>query len=200
MSFRNPDWSIAGIKILIFILALLPFDLLFYNAVNNNLGANPIETLTRTTGDWTYRFLLITLCMTPLRRITGWSAWLRVRRMLGLFAFFYGCLHFSMYVLDQYLNVETIIEDILKRPYITVGFTAFIMLWPLAITSNRYMMRRLGRRWQQLHKLVYVTAVLGLLHYLWLIKSDYAEAVVYLVVLSSLFAYRLWWRRYRQPA
>lgn len=194
MSFRNPDWSIAGIKVLIFILALLPFDLLLYKTLTSNLGANPVETLTRSTGDWTFRLLLITLCMTPLRRITGWPAWLRVRRMLGLFAFFYACLHFGMYVLDQYLNVETIIEDIVKRPYITVGFTAFIMLWPLAITSNRYMMRRLGRRWQQLHKLVYAIAMLGLLHYIWLIKSDYAEAAVYAVVLIILLAARLYYR------
>lgn len=193
MSFRHPDWSIAGIKILIFILALLPFDFLFYNTITGNLGANPVETLTRNTGDWTFRFLLITLCMTPLRRITGWSAWLRVRRMLGLFAFFYACLHFGMYVLDQFLSVETIIEDIIKRPYITVGFTAFLLLWPLAVTSNRYMMRKLGRHWQQLHKLVYVISMLGLLHYIWLIKSDFAEAAVYALLLILLFAFRFFY-------
>ena len=191
MSLRNPDWRVAWVKIPLFVLALLPVDLLLYDAMTHNLGANPIETLSRTTGDWVFRFLLITLCMTPLQRWTGWPIWLRLRRMLGLFVFFYACLHFGVYVLDQLLSIETVWEDIVKRPYIIVGFTAFLMLWPLVLTSNHFMMHSLGNYWQQLHKLVYVIAVLGLVHYLWQIKSDIPEALVYVSILSILLGLRL---------
>lgn len=191
MSFRNPDWRVAWVKIPLFVLALLPVDLLLYDAMTDNLGANPVETLSRTTGDWIFRFLLITLSMTPLQHWTGWPVWLRLRRMLGLFVFFYACLHFGAYVLDQFLSTETIREGIIKRPYIIVGFTAFLMLWPLAITSNHFMKRRLGKYWQQLHQLVYVVAALGLVHYLWLIESGYAEAILYSSILSILLGFRL---------
>jgi len=191
MSFRNPDWRVAWVKIPLFVLALLPADLLLYDAMTNNLGANPIETLSRTTGDWVFRFLLITISMTPLRRWTGWPVWLHLRRMLGLFVFFYACLHFGVYVLDQLLSSETVWEDIVKRPYIIVGFTAFLMLWPLVLTSNHFMMRSLGNYWQQLHQLVYVIAVLGLVHYLWQIKSDYEEALVYTLLIAVLLGVRL---------
>lgn len=180
------------LKLGLFLLCLLPFLLLAVAVYQQNLGANPIETLNHTTGSWTLRFLLITLAMTPLRQISGWSGWIRFRRMLGLFTFFYAMLHFLSWIwLGQQFLWSAIVEDVLKRPYITVGFTAFVLLIPLALTSNKYSMRRLGRRWQSLHKLVYLIGVLGVLHYLWLVKADTLEPLVYLAILISLLAFRL---------
>jgi len=180
------------IKPLIFIFCLLPLALLFRNFYLDELGANPFEVLTRSTGEWTLRFLLLTLAMTPLRRLTG-AAWpLRFRRMLGLFTFFYVCAHLLTYLwLDHFFDWEEIIVDIVKRPFITLGMLAFILLLPLAFTSNKKMMKRLGQRWKSLHKLIYVIAILGVLHFLLLVKADLREPIIYAFVLATLFVVRL---------
>jgi sulfoxide reductase heme-binding subunit YedZ len=177
-------------KPLVFIASLLPLAMLFWI----NLGANPVETITHHTGDWGLRFLLITLAVTPLRHLSGWNWMLRFRRMLGLFAFFYVFLHFTTYlVLDQFFDLYAIIEDIAKRPYISVGFLAFLLLIPLALTSTNAMMKRLGgRHWQRLHRLIYVIGILGVLHYLWLVKADLLDPLIYAAVLAALLGYRLW--------
>jgi len=186
------------IKIILFFLCLIPFAWLVWRGLNAELGANPVETVTRYTGDWTLRFLLITLSVTPVRRLSGWNTLLRYRRMLGLFSFFYASIHFSIYVIDQYFSVATIVEDILKRPYITVGFSCFILLIPLAITSANNMVRWLGaKRWQRLHQLIYVIAIGGVLHFLWLVKSDISEPLLYGTLLCGLLGYRVW-NRYNQ--
>jgi sulfoxide reductase heme-binding subunit YedZ len=158
------------------------------------LGANPVETLSHATGDWSLRFLLLTLAITPLRRLSGWNGVQKYRRMLGLFAFFYVSLHFAVYlVFDQFFDWTAIVADIARRPYITVGFAAFVLLIPLAITSTNGMIRRLGRHWQRLHRLVYLTAILGVLHYAWLVKADLREPLLYGGLLAALLGYRLWW-------
>jgi sulfoxide reductase heme-binding subunit YedZ len=186
-------WIRWGLKPLIMGLGLLPFGLLLWGALRNDLGANPLEAVTHGTGDWALRFLLITLAMTPLRRLLGHPWPLRVRRMLGLFAFFYATLHFLTWlVLDQELLWQNIANDIAKRPYITVGFAAWLMLLPLALTSTRGMMRRLGRHWSRLHRLVYPIAILGVLHYAWLVKQDLREPLIYGVLLAGLLLMR--WR------
>ena len=180
------------IKPIIFILCLLPLALLFRNFYLDELGANPFEVLTRSTGEWTLRFVLITLAMTPLRRLTG-SAWpLRLRRMLGLFSFFYVCVHLLTYLwLDHFFDWEEIFTDIVKRPYITLGMLAFILLVPLALTSTKKMMKRLGQRWKSLHKLIYIIAILGVLHFLLLVKADLMEPIIYILLLFVLFLFRL---------
>ena len=187
------------VKPALFVLALMPLALLIYRGLNNHLGANPVETINRFTGDWVLRFLLATLAVTPLRRLFGWNALLRYRRMLGLFAFFYVCLHFLSYAwLDQYFAIADIIKDVAKRPYITVGFACFLMLIPLAATSTNAMIRRLGaRRWQRLHRLVYLVGVGGIVHFLWLVKSDLREPLIYGAILAILLGFRLrdWARR-----
>lgn len=191
--------SIKIVRIASFILALIPFALLFYKGLTDDLGANPVEFLTRSTGDWTLRFLLITLCITPLRKISGWHWLLRLRRMLGLFTYFYACLHFSIYILDQFFSVESILEDIIERPYITVGFSCFVLLTSLAMSSNNAMIRKLGaRRWQALHRLVYVIGIGAILHFLWLVKKDHTEPLIYGFILALLLLYRLL-ARYRRP-
>ena len=184
-------------KTLLFALCLVPAARLVWLALNDGLGANPIEFVIHSLGTWTLVLLLVTLAITPLRRLTGINTLIRVRRMLGLFAFFYACLHFLAYVgLDQFFDLRQILADIVKRPYITVGFTSFVLLIPLAATSTNGMQRRLGgRRWQRLHRLVYVIAAGGVLHYLWLVKKDITEPVVYALVLILLLGLRLWWRR-----
>ena len=180
-------------KPLIFTLSLLPLLWLVWLGANRGLGANPVETITHHTGEWGLRFLLITLMITPARRLTGWNGLQRLRRMLGLFAFFYICLHFATFLIfDHFFNLQTILEDIIKRPYITVGFAAFVLLIPLAITSTNAMMKRLGRHWQRLHRLVYIIGILGVLHFLWLVKADLLEPLIYGGVLSVLLGYRLW--------
>jgi sulfoxide reductase heme-binding subunit YedZ len=188
-------------KPILFIAALIPLAFLVYRALNDDLGANPIETINRYTGDWVLRFLLITLAVTPLRRLTGWNGLLRYRRMLGLFAFFYACVHFLSWAwLDQYFVLADILQDVAKRPYITVGFASFLMLIPLALTSTNAMIRRLGaKRWQQLHRLVYLIGIGGVVHFLWLVKSDIREPLVYGAVLALLLGFRLWDRRHRTP-
>ena len=181
------------LKPAIFAAALIPLVLLVWNAFYGDLGANPVETITYTTGDWGLRFLLLTLLVTPLRRATGWQALARIRRMLGLFAFFYICLHFLTYlVLDAFFDLRYILEDITDRTYITLGFTSFLLLVPLAITSTNAMVRRLGgRNWRRLHQLVYIAATGGVLHFLWLVKADLREPLIYMGLLLLLLLARV---------
>ena len=181
------------LKPALFVAALIPFALLLWRAFDHKLGANPIKEVTHFTGDWTLNFLLITLAVTPLRRLTGLNVLVRYRRMLGLFAFFYACLHFLTYVvLDQFFDWNEIWRDIAKRPYITVGFSAFVLLIPLAVTSTYRMVQRLGpANWRRLHRAVYVIGTLGVLHYLWLVKADIRPPVIYGVVLITLLILRL---------
>lgn len=180
------------IKPLIFILCLLPLIFLSINFYLDDLGANPFEVLTRSTGEWTLRFLLLTLAMTPLRQLTG-SAWpLRLRRMLGLYSFFYVCVHLMTYIiLDHFFDWDEILKDIIKRPYITFGMLAFTLLLPLALTSTKKMMKRLGKRWKSLHKLIYFIAILGVLHFLLLVKADLKEPIIYAFILLTLLIARL---------
>ena len=183
-------------KPLIFMASLLPLAWLCWLAWQDRLGANPVETLSHRTGDWSLRFLLLTLAVTPLRRLSGWNGLQKFRRMLGLFAFFYVCLHFGVYLIfDQFFDWAGIVEDVAKRPYITVGFTGWLLLIPLAVTSTNGMIKRLGRNWQRLHRLVYLIGTLGVLHYLWLVKADIAEPLLYGGILGVLLGYRLWWWR-----
>ncbi len=180
------------LKPVVFTAALVPLGFLVWGAFNDGLGANPVETITFATGDWALRFLLITLTVTPLRRITGWNGIVRIRRMLGLFGFFYVCLHFTTYLwLDQYFSVADIIDDIVERPFITAGFTGFIMLIPLALTSTNGMVKRLGgANWRRLHTLAYFAAGAGVLHFIWLVKSDLREPLIYLSILVALMVLR----------
>ena len=190
-------------KRIVFLLCLAPAVLLLVRAFTGGLGANPISTITLTTGDWTLYFLLITLAITPLRKLLHQPDLIRFRRMFGLFAFTYACLHFlTLIVFDHFFDFAAIIEDVYKRPFITVGFTAFVLMIPLAITSTSRMIRRLGRRWALLHRLVYVSAALGIVHYYWLVKSDVTLPVRYAWVLALLFAARVfvWWREKRAKA
>lgn len=185
------------IKPMVFMVCLLPFGMLAYGAVMNDLGVNPVETLTFETGQWTLRFLLITLAVTPLRKITGQTWLIKLRRMLGLFAFFYVCLHFTTYIwFDQYFDWDAIVKDIPKRPFITVGFAAFLLLIPLTITSTNKMMKRLKRNWTKLHSLIYVIVVLGVLHFLWLVKADTREPLIYAGILLVLLGYRAYQQRF----
>ena len=187
-----PDRLVRLAKPLVFALCLVPLALLVTGAVTDGLGANPVEAITHTTGDWTLRLLLATLAMTPLKRLVGQPWPIRFRRMLGLFAFFYACLHLLTYAwIDQGLDWQGILEDVVKRPYITAGFAAFVLLVPLALTSTRAAMRRLGRRWQTLHRAIYGIAILGVLHYLWLVKADLREPLIYALVLAVLLLARL---------
>lgn len=180
------------LKPAVFLVSLAPFGLLIWWAFNDGLGANPVEFITRHTGQWGLRFLVITLCVTPLRKITGWNALARIRRMLGLYAFFYLTLHFSTYlVLDAEFSLAYIVEDVVERLYITAGFTGFCLLIPLAATSTNGMVRRLGgKRWQQLHRLVYPAVLAGCLHFLWLVKADVREPLIYLSIVLVLLLMR----------
>jgi sulfoxide reductase heme-binding subunit YedZ len=189
------------LKPLVFTLCLAPLGRLVFFAFTDRLGANPIEFVLRSLGTWTLTLLLITLSITPLRRLSGWNSLIRVRRMLGLFAFFYVCLHFLTYAgVDQSFDLPAILADVVKRPYITVGFSCFVLLIPLAATSTNAMQRRLGgKRWQQLHRLVYLIAVGGVVHYLWLVKKDLTQPLLYGLVLAVLLGVRFVWRR-RSPA
>lgn len=195
----TPDRIVTLAKPFVFAVCLVPFAILARNVFNEDLGPNPVETLNRYTGDWTLRFLLITLAVTPLRQMTGWGYLVGFRRMLGLFAFFYVCLHFlSWSWIDKVFDWDEIVKDVIKRPFITLGFTCFVLLIPLAATSTNAMVRRLGgRRWRRLHKLVYAIAIGGVVHYLWLVKSDIREPLLYGAILAFLLGYRVWtyWRR-----
>lgn len=178
---------------------LLPLAVLLARAFEVSglgLGANPIEELLHELGRWGLKFLLLTLTITPLRRWTGWNWLIGFRRMLGLFAFFYVVLHFTVYaVLDQGLDMTAIIEDVLKRPYITLGMAGLLMLVPLAATSTRGMMRRLGKRWQKLHRLVYVIAIVAVWHFYWQVKLDTLEPTMYALVLTGLLGARVYFAR-----
>lgn len=183
---------LQSLKFWIFLLCLWPLMRLAGLGLSGGLGANPIEFVTRSTGTWTLVGLLVTLTVTPLRRASGISGLIRIRRMLGLFTFFYATLHLTTYLwLDQFFDPGAILRDILQRPFIMVGMLAFLLLLPLALTSTQRMMRRLGRYWARLHKLVYAIAGLGVLHYLWLVKRDLTEPLIYASVLALLMIARL---------
>jgi len=180
-------------KPVIFLACLAPLAALAWKAYSGNLGANPIEVITHATGDWTIRFLLITLSVTPLRKLTRQPWLIRFRRMFGLFAFFYGVLHFLTYIwLDKFFNFHEMLTDIAKRRFITVGFTGFLLLIPLALTSTAGWIRRLGgKRWQMLHRLIYFSAIAGVIHYLWLVKADIRKPLQYAAILALLLGYRI---------
>lgn len=186
-------------KPLVFTAALVPAALLVAGALGGTLGVNPLEVITHRTGDWALRFLLATLALTPLRALTGWNVFARFRRMLGLFAFFYASLHLLTYLwFDKFFDWQEVLRDIGRRPFVTAGMAAFALLVPLAATSTRGMIRRLGgRRWQALHRLVYVAAVAGVVHYWWLVKADVSSPSRYALALALLLGARGWiaWRR-----
>jgi methionine sulfoxide reductase heme-binding subunit len=190
-------------KIAIFLAALIPLGRLVWKAFHGGLGANPIEVITHATGDWTLILVLTTLSITPLRRITHQYWLIGVRRMVGLFAFFYGTLHFLTYIwLDKFFATHEMLKDIAKRPFITVGFSAFVLMIPLALTSTAWSIRRLGgRNWQRLHRLIYLTGILGVVHYTWLVKADLRKPIEYGVVLGIVLLYRVgvWLSEKRKP-
>lgn len=201
------------LKPLVFVASLGPVAWLVWAAFTGHLSANPLSDLTNETGVWTLRFLCITLLVTPLRRLTGWNAVIRFRRMTGLFAFFYGTLHFLTYaIVDRFAGLDfpdgifawstarnlahSVGEDVYKRPFITIGFTALMLMVPLAVTSTSGMIRRLGgRRWNRLHRLVYVSASLGVVHYWWLVKADVSRPQIYAVIVATLLGFRVVWAR-----
>jgi sulfoxide reductase heme-binding subunit YedZ len=179
-------------RLVVFLISLLPLLAMLWGVFHDSLGPNPVETLSHETGDWTLRFLLITLAITPLRRLTGWRRPVLLRRMLGLFSFFYACLHVLVWLwLDRGFAWGSMLADIAKRPYITVGFLSFLILFALALTSNVISMRRLGKGWQTLHRLVYAAALLAVLHYIWLVKADLLQPLIYLGVFVLLMLLRV---------
>src|SRR5205823_14962754 len=198
---------IRWIKVAVFLICLAPFVFLLWNFFGPHpfdmsgwglgLGANPVEAMEHWFGDWTLRFLLMTLSITPVRKLLRMPSLIKFRRMFGLFAFFYGCAHFATYLwLDKFFNLHEILADVAKRKYITVGFAGFVLLIPLAITSTAGWIRRLGgRRWQALHRLIYAAAIAGVIHYLWLVKADIRKPLEYGAVLAVLLGYRVvvWW-------
>src|SRR5581483_3449120 len=193
--------KLTWMKVAVFLACLVPLARLGWKAMNDGLGANPIQVITYSTGTWTLVFLLATLAITPLRRLTGQLWLVQFRRMVGLFAFFYVCLHFTAYIwLDKFFDLHEVVKDVGKRPFITAGFTAFVLLIPLAVTSTRRMIVRLGgKNWQRLHRLIYVSAVAGVVHYIWLVKKDERVPITFAVVLGALLLYRVlawsWQRR-----
>src|SRR6266568_1683413 len=194
-------WRPWLLKLGVFVAGLLPLAVLAWQAVTDNLGANPIKEITEQTGIWTLRFVLITLAVTPARRLTGWNRVIQLRRLLGLFAFFYGGLHFVTYVwLDQFFMVQEMMADVVARPFITVGFLSFVLLIPLAVTSTTAMIKRLGGTWwQRLHRLIYVIGIGGVVHYLWLVKADVQSPLTYGGLLALLPGYRVWAAYGRRP-
>lgn len=191
------------LRVSVFLLALVPFVRLFYLGFNDGLGANPIEFVTRSTGTWTLVFICLTLAVTPLRKLTG-RAWIfRFRRMIGLYAFFYCAMHLLTYVwFDQFFEISEIWRDVIKRPFITAGFFGFLLMIPLAVTSNAFSMRKLGRKWQQLHKLVYIVAPAGIVHFWWhkASKNDLFEPTIYGAIVLVLLALRVYWSRKKKVA
>jgi sulfoxide reductase heme-binding subunit YedZ len=189
-------------KVLVFAAGLLPLCWAGWRAYHQDLTANPIEYITRFTGDWTIRFLVFTLAVTPLRKLLGLPDLIRFRRMIGLYAFFYGSLHFLTYIwLDKFFDVAEMLKDVAKRPFITAGFTAFLLMLPLAVTSTAGWIRRMGgKRWQMLHRLVYVSGIVGVIHYYWLVKSDIRLPAMYGTFVGILLAYRaIVWTINRRP-
>jgi methionine sulfoxide reductase heme-binding subunit len=190
-----PAWisgRISNLKAIVFVACLIPITRLVWAAASQQLSANPLEDIRDTTGIWTLRLLIVTLCITPIRRLTGWHALIQLRRMLGLFAFFYGVLHYVSYVwLDQFFNVSAMLEDLMKRPFIMAGYASFVLLVPLAVTSTKKWIVRLGgRRWQLLHRLIYLSAAAGIVHYFWRVRLDVEAPILYGVVLTVLLALR----------
>ena len=189
------------LKPVVFLVCLGPAVLLVWHAFTGGLSVNPIEDITHQTGNWTLRLLLTTLAITPIRWVTGWNAIIRLRRMVGLFAFFYATLHFSTYViLDHFFALDVIIEDVIERKYVTAGFAGFVLLIPLAVTSTQAMMRRLGgKRWHSLHRLIYVIAIAGVVHFFWLVKLEFGEPLIYAAILTVLLGTRLVSPSYPRP-
>ena len=203
------QWVRRVVKPAAFLAAGVPFALLVYDILGGGLGANPIEEITHRTGFWTLTLLTITLSITPARKVLRLNALILLRRMFGVYAFFYACLHFTMYALDRAvfsglgLTLGAVVEDVAERPYVTVGFTAFVLLIPLAITSTKGWVKRLGgKRWQKLHRVVYVSAVGGVLHFWWLVKADTRRPMIFGAVLLVLLGYRvgMWWKKRLQPS
>ena len=189
MSRANFAWAV--LKLCVFGVSLIPFSLIVLDTLNDNLGANPIQTLHFKTGDWAIRFLLLTLSLTPIRLLFHLNFQQRFRRMFGLFAFFYASLHATVYfVLDLSFSWAQMVEDVPKKPYVLVGLTAYVFLIPLALTSTRAMMRRLGPYWKKLHRSVYLIALLAVVHYFWLVKADYREPIIYALILLGLLGVR----------
>ena len=196
-TFLANKWT----KVPAFLLCLIPLGILVYRSFTGNLGANPVEFYQHATGDWTLRFLIFTLCISPLRKLLKLPDLIRFRRMLGLFAFFYCCLHFLTYLgPDQSFDLAAIWKDVFKRPFITMGFAAFVLMIPLALTSTAGWIRRLGgRRWQMLHRAIYISAICGVIHYYWLVKSAVLRPLTYAAIVAALLLWRLgdWFIRRR---
>ena len=196
-NLRSPSASfVQRCKWLLIALAMLPLLRLLAGYYFDKLGANPIELITRSTGTWTLVGLAVTLSITPLRKLLNWPWLVRLRRTAGLLAFFYACLHFTTYIwFDRFFDVDDIIKDIIKRPFITVGFAAFVLLVPLAVTSNNAIIKKLGARlWQRIHYLVYLIATLAVIHYWWLVKKDLTQPIIYACVFALLFIMRIIWK------
>jgi sulfoxide reductase heme-binding subunit YedZ len=197
MAFNPTPRQVSALKAVVFVLGLIPVAKMAWLTITQQL-VEPIEHITRGTGDWVLYFLCITLAVTPLRRLGGWNWLLKLRREFGLFAFFYACLHFMTFLwFDHFFDVAEMWKDVLKRPFITVGFTAFVLLIPLAVTSTNGMIRRLGgKRWQWLHRLIYLIAPLGILHFWWMKagKNDFQEPIIFGAIVALLLGLRLYWR------
>ncbi len=200
MAFNPTPRQLTGIKAVLFVVALLPFARLAWMTAAGQF-VEPLEAITRGTGDWVLYLLCITLAITPLRRLTGWNWVVKLRRMAGLFAFFYAFLHFLAFLwFDHFFDLQEMFKDVVKRPFITVGFAAFVLLIPLAVTSTNGMIRRLGgKRWQWLHRLIYIIAPLGILHFWWMKagKNDFAEPILFGVIVAILLGVRIYWAKKR---
>ena len=191
---------ITAVKPIVFAAALIPAAALVYGFYRNDLTANPGDYITDQTGTWALALLVISLCVTPLRRLSGWNDAIKLRRMLGLFAFFYATLHMLTWVvLFHFFDLHFMIEDVVKRPYITVGMATFLMLLVLAVTSNRFSIRKLGRRWGKLHRIVYVAAVTAVIHFWWLVKADTTEPQRWALAVGALLGFRVWWSWRTRP-
>jgi sulfoxide reductase heme-binding subunit YedZ len=203
MAINPTAKQVAALKAAVFVLALLPFFKLIWLTASDQL-VEPLQYITRATGDWTLYFLCITLAVTPLRRLTKWNWLLKLRRMVGLYSFFYGLLHFTTFLwFDHFFDVQEMLKDVVKRPFITVGFIAFVLLIPLAVTSTNGMVRRLGgKRWQWLHRLVYVIAPLGILHFWWMkaAKHDFSQPILFGLIVLALLGVRVYWARSKAAA
>ena len=203
MAFNPTAKQVTALKAVVFVLSLLPFFNLIWLTASGQL-VEPLQYITRGTGDWTLYFLCITLAVTPLRRLTKWNWLLKLRRMVGLYAFFYGLLHFTTFLwFDHFFDVQEMLKDVVKRPFITVGFIAFVLLIPLAVTSTNGMVRRLGgKRWQWLHRLVYVIAPLGILHFWWMkaAKHDFSQPIIFGLIVLALLGVRVYWARSKAAA
>jgi sulfoxide reductase heme-binding subunit YedZ len=192
---------ITVLKYLLFAAALIPAAALVYGFYTNDLTANPGDYITDQTGTWTLAMLVISLTVTPLRRITKWNELIKLRRMLGLFAFFYATLHMLTWVvLFHYFDLSFMVEDVIERPFITIGMGTFLILLALALTSNRFAIRKLGRKWQTLHRLVYVAAISGVVHFWWLVKADISEPRRWAIAVGALLGFRIWWSWRARPS